>query len=802
MIAPQPVPAVRPPAISLRRTWTAPAVKELPKLTALTLASPIGGGGTTTGGGSTVFGLLLAIGLLAGCSANDVAGPSVPATPGVAAVVQCVGDVAERAVTCVLPPAAPGPEIIGGQGVRVVFRSSNVAYDAGSGLFTFDVTLQNLSDQVLGWNDSEGTGIRVFFESPPVATGGTGTIGILGDSIGTFTAAGQSYYVATFDSLVQFETTAPSTWTFNVPGTVTTFAFSVLVSADVPAQGGVLRWSEVVDRTRFRWTGIAATDENDIMVVGRQGRAMRWNGTAWQQLPRSTLWGFYATAPLGDGSYLAVGEAGVVFRSNGAIWDQVYKEPSANDLLAIWVRDTAMWIAVGREGSIVIYNDGVVTQNYTVFSDALVSVTGTAGGTEFAVVNEVNRLMRLNAVGGTIYNEFVDGVGGEVLYDASGALLWSYLDGNTMDGIVRRGNDTIYQVPFEHPADLIPLSATKVAIGIHSFDTGLDHIATLDYGAFPITTLMPVSGTLGHEIRQMVVASADQSQFLITETLWDPDLYRWTGAAWEGEQGATGGADPDLWGVGDTAWIVDGSGTVQRIEDGETSDLLPLAGSRRIWGFSPTELYVADDTALWRGDGSSAWIHETTLSSGNTVRDVWGDAASETILIIGTNGELRSRTDGVWSTATIPQELNAVWGCSGTDAVIGTQQGQLWRWDGVSATQDAAYGAAIPALAIRGVGGSSCSALWVATFGGGAHWNGSSWATLGSLPQLRVVAPADSSTAYLLSGSGFYDFLVQGSNPSVRMRMPTQDRPASAAWVLDNGELLVAGAGYVLRGLR
>ena len=41
------------PSPSARREWVRPTVAELPKLTDLTLASPIGGGGGI--GGSTVF---------------------------------------------------------------------------------------------------------------------------------------------------------------------------------------------------------------------------------------------------------------------------------------------------------------------------------------------------------------------------------------------------------------------------------------------------------------------------------------------------------------------------------------------------------------------------------------------------------------------------------------------------------------------------------------------------------------------------------------------------------------------------
>lgn len=43
------------PGPSARRAWVPPTITELPKLTELTLDSPIDGGGGTGGGGSTVF---------------------------------------------------------------------------------------------------------------------------------------------------------------------------------------------------------------------------------------------------------------------------------------------------------------------------------------------------------------------------------------------------------------------------------------------------------------------------------------------------------------------------------------------------------------------------------------------------------------------------------------------------------------------------------------------------------------------------------------------------------------------------
>src|SRR5437868_2763697 len=185
------------PVVSERRPWSLPTLRELPKLTALTLASAIGGGGGTGGGGSTVFGLLLAASTLAvlslaACGSDQPMEPSAPAMPKPMASISCVGEVAKGVVSCTAPQTAAGQAILGGQGLEVALRSSNVSYDDPTGDFTFDVTVQNLSAQLIGYNGVATTGIRVFFVSGPTVTGGTGAITVEDDSTGTFTAAGQS----------------------------------------------------------------------------------------------------------------------------------------------------------------------------------------------------------------------------------------------------------------------------------------------------------------------------------------------------------------------------------------------------------------------------------------------------------------------------------------------------------------------------------------------------------------------------------------------------------------------------------
>src|SRR5690349_1001626 len=116
------------PVVPERRPWSLPTLRELPKLTQLTLTSAVGGGGGTGGGGSTVFGLLLAAGLalLSACSADQPMEPTAPAMPKAVASVSCVGDVATGTVSCGGPRSAPGRAILGGQGIEVALRSSNV----------------------------------------------------------------------------------------------------------------------------------------------------------------------------------------------------------------------------------------------------------------------------------------------------------------------------------------------------------------------------------------------------------------------------------------------------------------------------------------------------------------------------------------------------------------------------------------------------------------------------------------------------------------------------------------------------
>lgn len=168
-----------------------------------------------------------------------------PGTPVTVQALTCTGDLPGRTVSCA--PAAPeggasGDIIVGSQNVYVKLTSSNVAYNGGTGQFTFDVTVQNLIEQPMGTADGvslDPNGIRIFFNSGPTATGGTGAPSVVPDGFATFLAAGQPYYQYN-QILAQNATSTARTWTLVVPPTVTTFDFVLYVSAPVPYPDGYI----------------------------------------------------------------------------------------------------------------------------------------------------------------------------------------------------------------------------------------------------------------------------------------------------------------------------------------------------------------------------------------------------------------------------------------------------------------------------------------------------------------------------------------------------------------------------------
>src|SRR5437588_8882278 len=234
--------------------------------------------------------------LAAACSDNGGAplavGPTTPPLSGFTAAVTCEVTVSTATLAC--GPATPvatkaiagtrrgiEPDVLtlGGQGSYVLLSSSGTHYD-GSSLFTSNVTLTNLL--AVPMNTADGTtadagGVKVFFNSGPSVTGGTGTGTVANpDGTGTFTGTGQPFFKYSGGAVLGAGAVpASKTWRFNVPPTVTVFAFTVYVTSELPVTTG-LTFAQVSAREYY---ACGVTTAGAAYCWGYNGDGELGNGT-------------------------------------------------------------------------------------------------------------------------------------------------------------------------------------------------------------------------------------------------------------------------------------------------------------------------------------------------------------------------------------------------------------------------------------------------------------------------------------------------------------------------------------------
>ncbi len=186
--------------------------------------------------------------VLAACADRNPAAPPPGQAPSPAqpyGALRCAVDVRAGTLACraAQPEGAPGVRgaVLGGQGLNVRLASSGTSYDAGTEILRSEVTVENLTSQMLGSTDGylpDPAGVRVFFASGPDVTAGSGSVAVENaDGIDAFTASGQPFFRYA-GILAPGDTTAPREWRFAVSPTVSTFSFTVYVAAPVVHEGG------------------------------------------------------------------------------------------------------------------------------------------------------------------------------------------------------------------------------------------------------------------------------------------------------------------------------------------------------------------------------------------------------------------------------------------------------------------------------------------------------------------------------------------------------------------------------------
>ena len=193
--------------------------------------------------------------------------PLAPAAPGsgdpeparTTAVATCQVDVKARSVDCEdsRPSASDlsglrANVLLGGQDIYVRISSSGTSYDTGTDIFRTDLTVQNLLQQAIGSTDGVTVeGLQLFVHSGPTVNSGSGVVTVA-NADGTATFSGPTQPFFTYSQILEpFELSAKRDWQFNVPETVNTFVFTLLVSAPAPNEGG-----PYIDRM---WNGTTGT---------------------------------------------------------------------------------------------------------------------------------------------------------------------------------------------------------------------------------------------------------------------------------------------------------------------------------------------------------------------------------------------------------------------------------------------------------------------------------------------------------------------------------------------------------------
>jgi hypothetical protein len=172
---------------------------------------------------------------LAACSDQPVGGrTSLEAGDGLQALDCRAVVTGTPSVSCT--PATPrtggaSGVMYGGQNTYVTLTSTNLTYNAGTEIFQFDATVQNLMNEAIGTPDGvtpAPNGIMVFFYEEP--SNGVSVSEPTGTNF--FTSADQPYH-AYLEVLDKDEVSSSKTWKFHVPNGVSSFSFQVLIETEV-----------------------------------------------------------------------------------------------------------------------------------------------------------------------------------------------------------------------------------------------------------------------------------------------------------------------------------------------------------------------------------------------------------------------------------------------------------------------------------------------------------------------------------------------------------------------------------------
>ena len=658
--------------------------------------------------------------------------PNTPRPLASAIRLACAADVGSRSVRCSAPKpkanADAGPIILGGQGAYVQITAANTAYD-GHALFTADLTVQNLTAQVLGTLDGSAvTGVDVFLDTGPVGTGGDVTFA--GDGTATFNGSGKPFvhYNQMLDAFGG--TSSPRTWTFNVPSTVRSFTFTLLVSANVPENAGVLRWTVERGFAAHSNQLVYGIDSRNVFAFSSSsGRnpfnqniqftcdcspvftANRFDGAAWHAVKADfpidpiAAWGSSPT------DLWVVGASGAYARYDGSTWTRSSLAIAASrNLTAIWGSSSADVYVIG--GSLVFHSsDGSTWAQVAALSatDTATAVYGNGLTDVYVMGHDTLQHPILSHWDGTAWTPLsVDTAANHILFRSlyvHGADVWLAGLGGTAhyaSGVWQVFADPFAAMISVHGTDpsnvwAVGFSATNVSARILRWDPV--HLNWIVDQSPQLSLVIPFDvWTSGPNDVWMIAEDLDDRTNAVP---WHFDGNSWTAVGSQlgileslnhGTQAlnATFGTDAsNVWAVG-TSGLVLNSGASGWQQVGPRNVGIGWNG---VWGTAANDIWIVGDSGQVRHwDGMTLTpVPTPSTVPGESLTSVWGSSVSD-VWAAGDHGSILHYSNGTWSVVTAGLsigQIHAIWGTSSKDLwVVGTGD-YVGHYDGNAWTQTA-----------------------------------------------------------------------------------------------------------------
>lgn len=734
------------------------------------------------------------------CRDLPTAAPATQPTQESRVQLRCAVEVRARTVSC--DPAGPRgirrQIILGGQGLNVRLRTTNVEWNGSDNVLSADISVQNLLDQPIGTDGNGGThGVRVFFVSGPNVTDGSGEVTVLADSVGTFTAGNQKYYV--YPEIIQPRgVSSPVTWQFAVPPEALRFEFMVLVETETPAESSLLHfrpehgspvyglpvngvWAAnahdvfaVSEGTVLHYDGnywramdagegcgceatlysVWGSDGRDVWAVGTSANVRHWTGTTWDavDVPAAAGADLYSIWGAGADDIWAVGDAGTILHYDGGDWTASGLDGLTQPVNSVWGANTENVWAVTAFGTVLHY-DGAWQQDTTFQNTSLFAVWGTSGSDIWAA-GETNgdggfagALFHYDGEAWTqvadpeldvapLYAGWSSGPTDVWVTSGGDVLHW---DGESWTRLQVASGAPLYGITGSGPADVF----TVGEIGTIAHSTG----GAFTDMSFPDADIHGIWGSSATDVWAV-------SQFGILHTTGDGT---WT------QQFAPDGAQLNaVWGAGASqVWAVGAGGVVAYYDGADWATVYEdpaAAGLNGVWGSSASDVWAVGYSAAVEHWDGAAWS-STTVGTDDLLA-VWGSGAGD-VFAVGANGAIQHWNGAGWTqmNSGTTEWLYGVWGTGANDVYAVGDNGTVLHYDGNPAgdwtpvTTGAPTGASVFA-----VWGSGANDVFILANNGLdlMHWDGATWKTM-----TQFSANAD-VWMYTLWGSGPRDLYAAG----------------------------------------